>query len=225
MDALTSLLPTGRELSVFTVAAFAMGASPGPGMLYVVARSLGEGRLAALVSVLGLSSGSFINCLVAAAGLSALLRVSPLAYDFVRYAGAAYLVYLAIQIMRAGSRVGIGEIATLATGRLWAIYRQAVVTNILNPKSGLFYLAFVPQFTDPERGSVFAQFILLGLIFNILGNSLNMAVGLFFGQIGDWLSRHPGFWSAQKWGSAIILAGLAVHLAFGMTSLEAATAG
>ena len=216
-----SLFPPSDQFSMFMIAALAIGAAPGPGMLYVVARSLGQGGLAAFISVLGLSVGSFINCLIAAFGLAALLAISPLAFDVVRFVGATYLAYLAVKIVRAD-----GGFAPVAPGEKiagWTIFLQAVLTNIMNPKSSMFYLAFMPHFTDPQRGSVLAQFIVLGLIFNIMGNSINMMVGLFFGRIGDWISERPRFWIVQKWTTASILGALALHLAFIMAPSSAST--
>lgn len=206
-----SLLPEWASLSVFMVAALAVGISPGPGMLYAVARGIGQGSGAAFVSVLGLSTGSFINCLIAALGMSAILAASTLAYDIVRYLGAAYLCYLAYRILRTrDDEIAVGKLRTEGLSR---IYAQGIVTNIVNPKSALFYLSFVPQFVDPARGSPFMQFILLGLIFNVGGNTVNLLVALFFGRIGDWLSTHPRVWQYQRWFTASVLGGLALHLA------------
>ena len=206
-----SLLPEWSSLSVFMVAALAVGISPGPGMLYAVARGVGQGSGAAFVSVLGLSTGSFINCLIAALGMSAILAASTLAYDIVRYLGAAYLCYLAYRILRTpNDEIAVGKLRTEGLSR---IYVQGIVTNIVNPKSALFYLSFVPQFIDPARGSPFMQFILLGLIFNVGGNTVNLLVALFFGRIGDWLSTHPHVWQYQRWFTASVLGGLALHLA------------
>ena len=207
----SSLLPEWSSLSVFLIAALAVGISPGPGMLYAIARGIGQGSGAAFVSVLGLSTGSFINCLIAALGMSAILAASTLAYDIVRYLGAAYLCYLAYRILRTSEdEIAVGKLRAQGLGR---IYGQGIVTNIVNPKSALFYLSFMPQFIDPARGSPFMQFILLGLIFNVGGNTVNLLVALFFGRIGDWLSTHPRVWQYQRWFTASVLGGLALHLA------------
>jgi threonine/homoserine/homoserine lactone efflux protein len=206
-----SLLPDWPEFSVFLLAALAVGASPGPGMLYAVARGIGQGSRGAVVAVLGLSAGSFMNCLVAAIGLSAVIAASDLAYDVVRYLGAAYLLYLAWNTFRSPTRdMDVGELARESASRM---FFQAVLTNVSNPKSALFYLSFVPQFVDPERGSVFAQFMVLGLMFNVSGNIMNLLVALFFGRIGDWLSRHPHVWRWQRWFTGSVLGALALHLA------------
>ena len=209
-----SLLPPPAELSLFLTAAFIMGISPGPGMMYVMARALGQGRNAALVSTLGLFLGSFLNCLAAALGLAALLAVSPNAFTAVRLLGAAYLLYLAFRVARQAMKVT--DVAEVTNDPPWAIFRQAITTNILNPKAGMFYLAVVPPFTDPERGSVLLQFMLLGLVFNIFGNAMNLSISLFFGSMGDWLARHPNFFRMQRLFTATVMTGLALHLAIGL---------
>lgn len=208
-----SLFPDWPAFSVFMVATLAVGAAPGPGMMFAVARSVGQGRLAGAVSVAGLSAGSFTLCLSAAFGVAAVIAASQLAYDVLRYVGAAYLVYLAVRTLVGGGAMPGGAEAA-RRDPLPRVFRQAVVTNILNPKSGLFYLSFVPQFTDPERGSVVAQFILLGVIFNLLGNSINLMVALFFGRIGDWLAGHQHVWRWQQWFTASVFCAIATHLVF-----------
>lgn len=205
------LLPAWPVFSTFLLASLAVGAAPGPGMMFAVARGLGQGRLAGLVSVLGLSAGSFLLCLTAAFGVAAVIAASELAYDLLRYAGAAYLVYLALRTLIRGGALP-GRAAAAEQDSLPRIFRQALITNIMNPKSGLFYLSFVPPFTDPERGSVLAQFILLGIIFNVMGNSINLAVAFFFGHIGDWLSRHPRIWRGQQWFTATVFCAIAAQL-------------
>ena len=208
---MVSLLPDWPAFSVFLIATLTVGAAPGPGMMFAVARSVGQGRLAGLVSVLGLSTGSFSLCLSAAFGVAAVIAASQLAYDVLRYLGAAYLVYLAARTFVVGAAVP-GRENSSRRDPLPRGFGQAVVTNLLNPKSGLFYLSFVPQFTDPDRGSVVAQFILLGVIFNVLGNSINLVVAFFFGSIGDWLVSHRRVWRWQQWFTASVLCAIAAHL-------------
>jgi threonine/homoserine/homoserine lactone efflux protein len=206
-----SLLPDGPAFGVFMIATLAVGAAPGPGMMFAIARSLGQGRLAGAVSVLGLSLGSFMLCLAAAFGIAAVIAASQAAYDLLRYLGAAYLIYLALRVLTIGGALP-GRDSTARRDPLGLVFRQAVVTNIMNPKSGMFYVAFIPQFTDPERGSVIAQFILLGVIFNVTGNSINLAVAYFFGHLGDWLASHPKVWRLQQWFTASIFGAIAGHL-------------
>ena len=147
-------------------AGLALNLTPGPDMLYVAARGAAEGRRAGVVSALGIGAGTLVHITALALGLSALLAAVPLAYDAVRYAGAAYLVYLGVRALLARREEGAsvadapssGAGARRATeppppGRLAALFRQGVVTNVLNPKVALFFLAFLPQFVDPARGS------------------------------------------------------------------------
>ncbi len=206
-----SIFPDWPAFSIFLVAVLAVGASPGPGMMFAVARSVGQGRLAGTVSVLGLSAGSFTLCLAAALGVAAVIAASQTAYDLLRYGGAAYLIYLALRTLIVGGALP-GRARAAKPDPLSRVFRQAYITNIMNPKSGLFYLSFLPQFTDPERGSVLIQFILLGLIFNILGNSINLAVAFFFGNIGDWLAGHRQAWRWQQYFTASVFCAIAAHL-------------
>jgi threonine/homoserine/homoserine lactone efflux protein len=206
-----SLLPDWPAFSVFMIATLAVGAAPGPGMMFAVARSIGQGRLAGAVSVLGLSLGSFILCLAAAFGVAAIIGASQIAYDGLRYLGAAYLVYLAVRVLASGGAPP-GLDSDPHRDPLGRVFRQAVATNLMNPKSGMFYVAFLPQFTDPERGSVVAQFILLGLIFNVTGNSINLAVAYLFGHLGDWLASHRKAWRLQQWFTASLFCAIASHL-------------
>lgn len=208
-----SLFPDWPAFGVFLIATLAVGAAPGPGMMFAVARSVGQGRLAGAVSVAGLSAGSFTLCLSAAFGVAAVIAASQLAYDALRYLGAAYLIWLAVRALVVGG-VLPGGAGSARRDPLHRVFRQAVVTNLLNPKSGLFYISFVPQFTDPERGSVVVQFILLGVIFNLLGNSINLMVALFFGRIGDWLASHRQVWRWQQWFTASVFCAIAAHLVF-----------
>jgi threonine/homoserine/homoserine lactone efflux protein len=150
-------------------------------------------------------------CLAAAFGIAAVIAASQAAYDLLRYLGAAYLIYLALRVLTIGGALP-GRDSTARRDPLGLVFRQAVVTNIMNPKSGMFYVAFIPQFTDPERGSVIAQFILLGVIFNVTGNSINLAVAYFFGHLGDWLASHPKVWRLQQWFTASIFGAIAGHL-------------
>ena len=205
------LLPDWPAFSVFMVATLAVGAAPGPGMMFAIARSIGQGRMAGAVSVLGLSLGSFILCLAAAFGVAAIIGASQIAYDGLRYLGAAYLIYLAVRVLTSGGALP-GASRTSRRDSLGRVFRQAMATNIMNPKSGMFYIAFIPQFTDPERGSVILQFILLGVIFNVTGNSINLAVAYFFGRLGDWLATHRQVWRLQQWFTASIFCAIAGHL-------------
>ncbi len=210
-DAMFFLLSDWPAFSVFMIAILAVGAAPGPGMMFAVARSIGQGRLAGAVSVLGLSAGSFMLCLAAAFSVAAIIGASQIAYDGLRYLGAAYLIYLAGRTLIAGGAPP-GPASKVHRDPLGQVFRQTVITNIMNPKSGIFYVAFLPQFTDPDRGSVIVQFILLGVIFNVTGNSINLAVAYLFGHIGDWLATHRRVWRLQQWFTASVFCTIAGHL-------------
>lgn len=150
------------KLQLFILAAVALLLVPGPAVLYITARSANQGRMAGLVSVLAIETANFIQAVAAGLGLSAILLSSPLAFDAVKYLGAGYLIYLGI-LKWAKSENGAGE--GLDVESLSRIYWQGLAINLLNPKTALFFLAFLPQFVDPARGNVIAQNLLLGVIF------------------------------------------------------------
>jgi threonine/homoserine/homoserine lactone efflux protein len=156
-------------------AALALNLTPGPDMLYVAARSAGEGRPAGVVSALGIAAGTLVHIAAVALGLSALLAAVPVAYTVVRLAGAGYLIYLGA---RALLRSGVLAPAPVPPATLAAIFRQGVITNVLNPKVALFFLAFLPQFVDPARETAAVQVLALGLLFNTSGTIVNVAVAL-----------------------------------------------
>lgn len=156
-------------------AGLALNVTPGPDMLYVAARSTSEGRAAGIVSSLGIATGTLFHISAVALGLAALLAAVPLAYSAVRVGGAIYLMYLGVRAFAKHSPVTTREVARAS---LAAIFRQGAITNILNPKVALFFLAFLPQFVDPARGSAAAQIVVLGLIFNTTGTMVNSIVAL-----------------------------------------------
>lgn len=207
------MLPDTSTLALFLIATLALNLTPGPDMLYVIANGVGRGSKAGVVSALGIGGGTVIHTFAAALGLSALLLSSELAFDVVRYGGAAYLVYLGVKsIASKGSTVSRIE---AEKKDLLGIFRQGVATNVLNPKVALFFLAFLPQFVDPSRGSVVPQFLLLGTIFNTSGTMVNTVVGLVAGQVGERLGSNPGFSSVQRWFSGTVFVALGARIAFG----------
>jgi threonine/homoserine/homoserine lactone efflux protein len=166
-----------HSLALFLAAGLALNFTPGPDMLYVAARGASEGRAAGIVSALGIGAGTLVHIALVAGGLAALLAAVPVAYLIVRLGGAAYLVYLGIRALRAhpSSNDATTELQPASLG---AIFRQGVVTNVLNPKVALFFLAFLPQFIDPSRGHPALQVILLGLLFDVTGTLVNLAVAI-----------------------------------------------
>jgi len=189
----------------------ALNVTPGPSILYVMSRSVGQGRTAGLVSALGLGTGSLIHAGAAALGLSVILAYSPLAYTAVKYLGAGYLVYLGVRILLARDRQL--STAVLARASLTRVFWQGVVTELLNPKIVLFFMSFLPQFVDPARGSVAGQTLFLGLLFHVTGVPINMLVAVVGGAIASWLSQNPVFARVRDGLAGAVLIGLGVRLA------------
>lgn len=195
----------------FLVAALALNFTPGPDMLYVIGRSLGQSRRAGIVSALGIFAGCWVHIVAAAVGIVALLRSSPLAFNLVRYAGAGYLFYLGIRVILQRSALTTQEMQPESLSR---IFFQGTVTNVLNPKVALFFLAFLPQFVDAGRGSVAVQILLLGLIFNTGGTLVNLGVAYAGGTIGELLRRNQRFAQVQRWFTGLVFVGLGARLAW-----------
>jgi threonine/homoserine/homoserine lactone efflux protein len=169
-------MPGPQTLALFMLAALALNLTPGPDMLYVTARSVGDGRRAGMVAALGIGAGTLVHITALALGLAALLAAVPLAYDVLRIAGAVYLLVIGVQLLWRPRRAG--GTTVVAPASLNTVFAQAVVTNVLNPKVALFFLAFLPQFVDPAAGPALAQIVLLGLLFDVQGTVVNIAVAL-----------------------------------------------
>lgn len=199
-----------HSLLLFLAAGLALNLTPGPDMLYVAARSASEGRAAGVASAFGIAAGTLVHIALVAGGLAALLAAVPLAYTAVRLAGAAYLVYLG---MRALLRpTGLAEHA-LAPASRWAVFRQGIVTNVLNPKVALFFLAFLPQFVDPVRGSPALQVLALGLLFDTSGTLVNLAVALGTSGASARLRRGKRAARMMERATGALFPGLGVRLA------------
>jgi threonine/homoserine/homoserine lactone efflux protein len=192
-------------------AGLALNVTPGPDMLYVAARSTSEGRAAGIISSLGIATGTLFHITAVALGLSALLAAVPIAYTAVRIAGAIYLVYLGVRALTSNSSNGSRAVvrAPLAT-----IFRQGMVTNMLNPKVALFFLAFLPQFVDPARGSPAVQIVVLGLIFDTSGTLVNSAVALGASGAADRMRVNSRVGEILHKFSGLIFVGLGVRIAF-----------
>ncbi|HEY7406012.1 MAG TPA: LysE family translocator [Candidatus Angelobacter sp.] len=205
------MMPEKAAFLTFLFAAFMLNIAPGPDMLYVIGRSVGQGRKAGIVSALGIFVGCWAHILAAAFGIAALLRSSPIAFNIVRYAGAAYLVYLGIKMLVQHSSLAQQQ---LKPDSLSAIFRQGAITNVLNPKVALFFLAFLPQFVDARRGSIVWQILLLGLIFNVGGTLVNLGVAYAGGTLGELLRRNARFARLQQWFTGLVFIGLGARLAW-----------
>ena len=169
-------MPSAETLALFMAAALALNLTPGPDMMYVAARSIGDGRRAGIVAAFGIGAGTLVHIAALALGLAALLAAVPLAYDALRIAGAVYLVVIGMHLLLRRSRPT--ATTALAPSPLGVVFMQAVLTNVLNPKVALFFLAFLPQFVDPEAGPAAAQIVLLGLLFDVQGAVVNGLVAV-----------------------------------------------
>ncbi len=198
-----SFLPPANDLLLFSTAALILLVIPGPSVLYVVARSLDQGRRAGLASTSGISTGTLAHVVAATLGLSALLLSSATAYSLVKYAGAAYLFYLGIKKFRERPTIDTEEnhIQALPLRR---IYAQGVLVEALNPKTALFFFAFLPQFVNPARGQVSLQFLTLGMLFTLLGFTSDSIWALTAGSAAGWLRRNQSFSRNQRYISGTV---------------------
>jgi threonine/homoserine/homoserine lactone efflux protein len=203
-------MPDLHSLLLFLAAGLALNLTPGPDMLYVAARSASEGRPAGVASALGIAAGTLVHIALVAGGLAALLAAVPVAYTVVRLAGAGYLVYLGLRALLRPS--GLAE-RTLAPATRWAVFRQGVVTNVLNPKVALFFLAFLPQFVDPARGRPALQVLALGLLFDASGTLVNLAVALGASGAASRLRRSGRAARILERATGALFVGLGVRLA------------
>jgi len=204
------MFDTSRFL-LFLSAALILAVTPGPGIFYVLARSLAGGRREGLLSAVGTLGGGLIHVTAAAFGLSAVLAASAVAFNVVRYAGAAYLVWLGIGMIRRRDEEGLEPAARLGARRNPLL--QGVVTEVLNPKTALFFLSFIPQFVSMKHHHLVAQFLVLGTISVLLNTSADLVVVLFAGPLGARMKRHASFRRRQRTASGVVMIGLGVYVA------------
>jgi threonine/homoserine/homoserine lactone efflux protein len=205
-------MPDPALWGLFVVASVVLLLTPGPAVLFIVARSVEQGRAAGLVSVLGIHLGTIVHVTAAAIGLSALLVSSALAFAIVKYLGAAYLIWVGIRTLMAKEVVpGAPHVAAEPLRRL---FRDGFVVNLFNPKTAIFFLAFLPQFVDPARGPVHWQILILGLTFMGLGIISDGMFALAAGTAGEFLRRNRRFLRFQRWFAGTSFIGLGVTAAF-----------
>ena len=200
------------QLYLFMIASLALLLTPGPAVLYIVARSINQGRMAGIVSVLGVETANFFHASAPALGLSAILLSSALAFDIVKYLGAAYLIYLGIRKIvvredRAKTEVGKEE-------SLSRIYSQGFVVNLFNPKTALFFFAFLPQFVNTSNGNITLQLFLLGIIFVVMAIITDSAYAIISSLIANQLNANQNFARNQRYFIGLIYIGLGVVTAF-----------
>jgi threonine/homoserine/homoserine lactone efflux protein len=198
------VIPDTGALAVFAAASLALAVVPGPAVLYIVAQSVPGGRRAGVVSALGVSTGGMFHVMAAVIGLSAILAASAEAFTVVKLLGAAYLLWLGVRaLLRTDERIG-GRRPELTLGRT---YRRGVVVNVLNPKTALFFVAFLPQFVDPH-GSTRGQLAVLGLLFVAIALGSDLVWALVAGTAGGVLRRSATFLRIQRYVSGTIFVGL-----------------
>lgn len=198
------------QLYFFILAALALLLVPGPAVLYITARSASQGRTAGLVSVLAIETANFIQAAAAALGLSAILLSSALAFDVVKYLGAGYLIYLGVRKLLF-SENGLQE--EIKQESLSRIYWQGFVINLLNPKTALFFFAFLPQFVDPTRGNVIAQNLLLGMIFVGLAIITDSIYALVVSSFADKLRGNRQLQTGERYFGGLVYVGLGITTA------------
>lgn len=197
-------------LLLFMAAALALNLTPGPDMLFCLGSGAHRGPKAGVAASLGVAAGAMVHTAAAAFGLAGLLMASPLLFEVVRWTGAAYLAWLAWNTFRAPPPAAAGTKVT--QNDIARIFLRGAVTNILNPKVAIFFLAFLPQFIDPARGSVVVQALVLGTLMNISGTIVNALVGAGAGGLGRGLARNPAATRILNYASGTVFLGLAVRL-------------
>ena len=204
-------MPSLSTYAVFVATALALLAIPGPAVLYVVGRSIDQGRTAGLVSVLGITTGTLVHITLAAIGLSSLVLASQTAFDAVRYVGAAYLIFLGIRrLLTRGEEEALDGAPPDSLRR---VYTQGVVVNLLNPKTIVFIFAFIPQFVDVSQGHVGVQIFVLGLTLAALGLMSDSLYALAAGTVADRLRGSAGIARFERWFGGSILIGLGLAAA------------
>ena len=203
-------MPSGSTVALFAVAALVVLVVPGPAVIYVATRAIEQGRAAGLASVFGVATGGFIHVVAAAAGLSAILAASALAFNVVKLAGATYLIVLGVRRLLVA---GQGEERTAQPASVRRIYVQGMVVQALNPKAALFFLAFLPQFVNPARG-VALQVVVLGALFVALGVCSDSAWALLASRAAEWLRARPAFRRRGEQVAGTVYVGLGLTAAF-----------
>ncbi len=203
-----------NELLVFAIASLIMVLSPGPNMIYLISRSLSQGKQAGIISLFGVISGFIFHILMVSFGLTAIFFAVPYAFVIVKFLGVCYLLYLAYSTLRSGRKNVFDRNTTLKKDTPIKLFNIGLLTNVLNPKMALFYLSFFPQFIKPEYGSILSQSFQLGIVQIIISFCINFLIVISAAKMAIWFSKNPIWIRVQKWFMASVLTGLAVKIAF-----------
>lgn len=200
------------DLLIFIIAAFGLVITPGPNMIYLISRSISQGKQAGMISLAGVIVGFLFHVIMVSLGLTAILMAVPFAYTFLKWLGVGYLLYLAWSAIKPGSK-SVFETTSLKDDSNFKLFQMGFLTNVLNPKIAVFYMSFFPQFIKPEYGNVLLQNFQLGFTQMTVSFSVNLMIVLFASSISTWFSERPTWIKIQKWFMAGILGSLAIKLA------------
>lgn len=207
-----TLWPEAKTWIAFALVCLGMSLTPGPNMIYLVSRSICQGRWAGIVSLIGTAAGFVVYLVCASLGITALLMAAPIAYDILRFGGALYLLWLAWQAVRPGGASPF-QVRELPKDSPAKLIGMGFLTNLLNPKAAMLYLSLLPQFIDPRHGDVLTQSLALGLTQIAISLTVNGGICLAAGTIAGFLATRPSFALIQRWLMASVLGGLAVKMA------------
>jgi threonine/homoserine/homoserine lactone efflux protein len=205
-------MPSLASFLAFSLIAFGMVITPGPNMVYLVSRSISQGRVAAFISLIGVGAGFLFYMFSAAVGITSLMLAVPYAYDALRFAGALYLLYLAWQVVRPGGRSPF-QVRELKPDGPKKLLAMGLVTNLLNPKVAVMYLSLLPQFIHPDAGSVMTQLLALGFMQIAISLTVNSVLIMIAGSLAVFLTSRPTWMLVQRWVMGTVLAGFAVRMA------------
>ena len=200
------------DIGLFLIASALLTIAPGPDIVYVLTRGITQGRRAGFAAAIGFATGVIFHTALAAFGIAALIRSSEFAFSVVRYAGAAYLIYLGIRTLMSGSAFQLGKGGSSTA--LWTVYQQSVIGNALNPKVTLFFLSFLPQFINLHAGRVELQMVLLGALFMVQTMLIFGAIAFFSGAIGDRLRTNPAIAKRLNAFAGVIFIALGLRVAW-----------
>lgn len=200
------------DLLIFIIAAFGLVITPGPNMIYLISRSISQGKRAGIISLSGVIVGFLFHVIMVSFGLTAILMAVPFAYTFLKWLGVGYLLYLAWNAIKPRSK-SVFETTSLKDDSNFKLFQMGFLTNVLNPKIAVFYMSFFPQFIKPEYGNVLLQNFQLGFTQMTVSFSVNLMIILFASSISTWFSERPTWIKIQKWFMAGILGSLALKLA------------
>jgi RhtB (resistance to homoserine/threonine) family protein len=201
-----------QNLYLFFIASLLLNLTPGNDMLYVASRSVSKGIKGGIVSALGVFAGCFVHISAAVLGLSIIISKSAYLFQLIKYAGAAYLIYLGIKTLWSKTSVNLDEEQS-TKANYWKLFKQGAVTNILNPKVAVFFLSFLPQFIDASSSFFKFQLFILGLWFAVQGTTVLIIVACIFGKTKDFFKRNPKVWRIQEKITGLVLVGLGIKIA------------